>query len=205
VVGVEIVGFVAYWLLTVAVVWLPAFLTQAFGYTPVQAGWIMMLVSLGQIVLLPGISSVSDGLKRRGVSSRIAGGWIACSGTVAAGLIVILMSLSTGSVPVIICTVVAFSLCNVMFVLGPVLVSEVTPVSQRGATLGVVNAITTLAGPFAPAVMGLVVDAGAGTPAGIRKALLLAIAGAFARFLLIDPEADRARNAPSLRMEPSSV
>jgi hypothetical protein len=206
---VEIVGFVAYWLLTVAVVWLPAFLTQAFGYTPVQAGWIMMLVSLGQIVLLPGISSVSDGLKRRGVSSRIAGGWIACSGTVAAGLIVILMSLSTGSVPVIICTVVAFSLCNVMFVLGPVLVSEVTPVSQRGATLGVVNAITTLAGPFAPAVMGLVVDAGAGTPAGIRKALLLAgvlaIAGAFARFLLIDPEADRARNAPSLRMEPSSV
>jgi MFS family permease len=209
VVGVEIVGFVAYWLLTVAVVWLPAFLTQAFGYTPVQAGWIMMLVSLGQIVLLPSISSVSDGLKRRSVSSRIAGGWIACSSTVAAGLIVILMSLSTGSVPVIICTVVAFSLCNVMFVLGPVLVSEVTPVSQRGATLGMVNAITTLAGPFAPAVMGLVVDAGAGTPDGIRKALLLAgvlaIVGAFAGFLLIDPEADRARNAPSLRMEPSSV
>ncbi|MBQ0821739.1 MFS transporter [Microvirga sp. HBU67558] len=32
VVGVEIVGFSAYWLLTIAIVWLPAFLHQAFGY-----------------------------------------------------------------------------------------------------------------------------------------------------------------------------
>jgi len=204
-VGVEIVGFVAYWLLTVVVVWLPAFLTQAFGYTPVQAGWIMMLVSLGQIVLLPGISSLSDGLKRRDVSSRIACGSIACTSTLAAGLIVVLLSQSAGSVPIIVCTVVAFSLCNVMFVLGPVLVAEVTPVSQRGATLGMFNAITTLAGPFAPAAMGLVVDAGAGTSDGVRKALLLAgtlvVMGALTGFFLVDPEADRARTLPDPRTE----
>ncbi|MCD6070193.1 MAG: transporter [Microvirga sp.] len=204
IVGVEIVGFVAYWLLTVAVVWLPAFLTRAFGYTLVQAGWIMMLVSLAQIIILPGVSSLSDGLKRRGVASRIACGWIACTSTLAAGLLVILLSQSAGSVPIIVCTVIAFSLCNVMFVLGPVLVAEVTPVTQRGATLGMVNAITTLAGPFAPAVMGLVADTGAGTSDGIRNALLLAgvivILGALAGFFLIDPEADRPAQSPDPRL-----
>lgn len=198
VIGVEIVGFVAYWLLTIAVVWLPAFLTQAFGYTPIQAGWIVMVMSLCQIILLPGISILSDNLKRRGVSSRIACGSIACASTLAAGLIITLMSQSTGSVPIIVCTVVAFSLGNVMFVLGPVLVAEVTPVAQRGATLGMVNAITTLAGPFAPAVMGLVVDGATTTSDGIRKALLLAgilvLMGALAGFFLIDPETDLARN-----------
>jgi MFS family permease len=204
IVGVEIVGFVAYWLLTVAVVWLPAFLTRAFGYTLVQAGWIMMLVSLAQIIILPGISSLSDGLKRRGVASRIACGWIACTSTLAAGLLVILLSQSAGSVPIIVCTVIAFSLCNVMFVLGPVLVAEVTPVTQRGATLGMVNTITTLAGPFAPAVMGLVADTGAGTSDGIRNALLLAgvivILGSLAGFFLIDPEADRPAHSPDPRL-----
>ncbi|WP_247654434.1 MULTISPECIES: MFS transporter [Microvirga] len=168
-----------------------------------------MLVSLCQIILLPGVSSLSDGLKRRGVSSRIAGGWVACAAVLASGLMVILMSLSTGSVLVIVCTVVAFSLCNVMFVLGPVLVADVTPVARRGAALGMINAITTLAGPFAPTVMGVMVDASAGTPEGTRNALLLsgllAVVGASAGFVLIDPEADRARDAPSLRMERSSA
>jgi ACS family D-galactonate transporter-like MFS transporter len=85
-------SFAAYWLLTLAVVWLPAFLTQAFGYTAIQAGWIMMLVSLGQIVLLPAISSLSDRLKRRGVSSRLAYGSIACAATLVVGLITIVLS-----------------------------------------------------------------------------------------------------------------
>ncbi|SCX82062.1 MFS transporter [Microvirga guangxiensis] len=198
VVGVQVVGFCAYWLLTLAVVWLPAFLTQAYGYTPAQAGWIMMLVSLGQIVLLPGISILSDGLKRRGASSRLACGSVACASTLAAGLIVILLAQSEGSLGVIVCTVIAFSLCNVMFVLGPVLVAEVTPVERRGAVLGVTNAITTLAGPLAPVVTGMMVDVGAHPADGVRTALLIAgalvILGALVGFVLIDPEADRVGN-----------
>ena len=200
VIGVQVTGFCAYWLLTLAVVWLPAFLTQAFGYTPAQAGWIMLLVSLGQIVLLPGVSFLSDALKRRGVPSRLACGSLACASTLAAGLIIILLARSEGSLAIIVCTLVAFSLCNVMFVLGPVLVAEVAPVGQRGAVLGVTNAITTLAGPLAPVVTGAVIDIGAHPADGVRTALLiaggLAILGSMAGFALIDPEADRARNPP---------
>jgi len=197
VVGVLIVGFVAYWLLTLAVVWLPAFLGQAFGYSPTQAGWIMMLVSLAQIVLLPAVSALSDGLKRRGVSSRHACGSIACAATLAAGLVTILLSRSEGSLPVIACTVIAFSLGNVIFVLGPVLVAEVAPAGKRGAALGIVNAVTTLAGPLAPTVTGMILDVGVGMD-GVRHALLLAgsfvVLGAIAGFVLIDPEADGSRD-----------
>lgn len=200
VVGVQVVGFCAYWLLTLAVVWLPAFLTEAFGYTPVQAGWIMMLVSLGQIVLLPGVSALSDSLKRRGVPSRLACGSVACASTLAAGLIIILLARSEGSLLIIVCTMIAFSLCNVMFVLGPVLIAEVTPVEWRGSVLGVTNAITTLAGPLAPVVTGVMVDVGTHPADGVRTALLMAggltILGALAGMVLIDPEADRASHPP---------
>jgi MFS family permease len=206
VIGVQIVGFSAYWLLTLAVVWLPAFLTQAFGYTQIQAGWIMLLVSVAQIVLLPGVSILSDGLKQRGFPSRLACGRVACASTLAAGFIIILLAHSEGSVPIIICTVIAFSLCNVMFVLGPVLIAEVTPVEQRGAVLGVTNAVTTLAGPLAPAVTGLIVDVGAHTADGIRTALLLAgglvIFGTLVGSALIDSKTDRAGNPPNVQGEP---
>jgi MFS family permease len=195
VIGIQVVGFFCYWLLTVAVVWLPAILNQAFGYTLAQAGWIMVLVALSQIVLLPLVSSISDGLQQHGVSSRLACGWVACASTVAAGLLTILLSQSGGSTATILCAVLAFSLCNVIFVLAPCLLAEVTPIRQRGAILGVNTAITTLAGPLAPAVMGMVVDAGTNPAAGFRAALFLAgalvIAGGLSGFFLIDPESDR--------------
>jgi hypothetical protein len=43
----------------------PTFLNEAFGYSPLQAGWIITLVSLCQIVLLPSICALSEGLERR--------------------------------------------------------------------------------------------------------------------------------------------
>lgn len=196
VIGVQVVGFFAYWLLTVAVVWLPAVLSQAFGYTPAQAGWIMLLVALGQIVLLPIVSALSDRLQQHGVSSQRAHGWVACTSAVSAGLLTILLSQSGGSVVTILYTVLAFSLCNVIFVLAPCLLAEVTPVRQRGAVLGVNTAITTLAGPLAPAVMGLVIDVAVSPAAGFRTALLLGgilvLAGGLSGFFLINPDADRA-------------
>lgn len=54
----------------------------------------MILVSLGQMVVLPGVSILSDSLKRGGASSRKATGSLACASTFAAGLIIILMAQS---------------------------------------------------------------------------------------------------------------
>jgi MFS family permease len=148
-------------------------------------------------VLLPTVSALSEHLQRRGAPSRLACGWIGAACAFTAGLLTILLSQTTASLLAIACTVLAFSLGNVMFVLGPVLIAEVTPVEQRGATLGVSNAVTTLAGPLAPTVMGVMVDASATPANGFRTAFMIAgflvTSGALAGVLLIDPERDRAK------------
>jgi MFS family permease len=197
--GVLIVGFSAYWLMTLAIVWLPTFLTAAFGYTPIQAGWIMTLVSLSQILILPAVSALSERLRRRGAASRHACGWVASACTLAAGLLTILLSQAVASPAAVACTLAAFSLGNVIFVLGPVVIAEIAPVDQRGAALGVSNAVTTLAGPLAPTVMGVMVDVSVTAADGLRTAFMVAgtlvALGAIAGFLLIDPEGERLRSA----------
>jgi MFS family permease len=156
-------------------------------------------------VLLPAISALSDQLQQRSISSRLACGWIACASTVAAGVLTLLLSQSEGSIAPILCTALAFSLCNVILVLAPGLLAEVTPIRQRGAILGINTAIVTLAGPLAPVVMGAAVDIGANPALGYRAALVLAgalvIVGGLSGFFLIDPEADRVSLMRSLRSD----
>ena len=96
-------------LLTLAVVWLPAYLTRGAGYTPTQAGWIVTLPALCQIVFQPIICAFSERLTRRGTSSRIARGGIACAGLFVAGVLTVLLPRATGSVLPIVCTAIAFS------------------------------------------------------------------------------------------------
>jgi MFS transporter, ACS family, D-galactonate transporter len=92
---------------------------------------------------------------------------------------------------------IGFSVGSVIFVLGHVLVAEVTPAAQRGAMLGMVNAVATLAGPLAPVVMGLTVDVGSNAGTGFRTGFqivgCLVISGALAALVLMNPEADLAR------------
>lgn len=45
-IGQVMVAFAAYWLLIIAVVWLPAYLTKSAGYTQTEVGWIVTLPAL---------------------------------------------------------------------------------------------------------------------------------------------------------------
>ena len=53
---------------------------------------------------------------------------------------------------------IGISLPTVILALIPPIVSEYTPASQRSAILGIGQAVVTLAGVVAPAVMGHVID-----------------------------------------------
>ncbi len=79
------------------------------------------------------------------------------------------------------------------------MVAELTPPPQRGAMLGINNAIVTLAGPLAPVCMGLIIDAGVSVADGFRVAFLVAggvmTLGSLVGLMLINPEADRNRLA----------
>ena len=208
VIGVLIAGFCAYWALTLAIVWLPAYLVKGAGFTPGAASWIVALPSLTQIVLSPGIGFWSQRLLARGHKSRNARGLLGGACVALAGIaMVCLPQVSTAPLQIVL-VMVAFASGSVIYTLGPALIGEISPVGQRGAMLGISNAFYTLAGLLAPWIMGKIVDVGANPQAGFGTGFefagLLIAGGGLAAMLLIDPEADLARfNADALPNEPA--
>ena len=195
--GVLIAGFAGYWAVALSFVWLPSFLVKAGGYTLAQTSFIVGLPSLLQIIMCPGVGYFSQKLLARGVSSRVARG-VVCSGSVLiAGLCMILLSTSPNTFVEAALVMIAFTFATFIFTLGPPLIGEITPVRQRGAMLGINNAIFTMAGLVAPWFMGKAIDAGVDAASGFRSGFLvagalIAVGGALA-MILINPEHDLAR------------
>jgi MFS family permease len=196
-VGVLFAGFAAYWALTLAVVWLPAFLTRAAGYSATQVGWIVVLPSFLQIFSSPASGYISQWLRTHGVTSRVSRGLLGGGCVTVAGVALILLSQATSAFVQIPLVMVAFAIGSVIYTLGPPLVGEISPVHQRGAALGISNALFTLAGLVAPWAMGHIVDVGANPAEGFRNGFLLGgaiiTAGGVLAMLLINPESDLAR------------
>lgn len=196
-IGVILASFAAYWAATLAVIWLPSFLVKAGGYSPAATGWIVMLPPMLQICLSPTLGFVSERLRERGVSSRVARGVLSSGCVVVGGIAMILLSKSTGEFEQIPLVMISFAVAAVAFALGPPLIGEISPVKQRGAMLGISNGTFTLAGLVAPWLMGHMVDVGANPAAGFRDGflfagLLITAGGAIAMFL-IHPASDLAR------------
>ena len=198
-IGCVLTGFSAYWLLAVALVWLPAYLQKGLGYSPTQAGWIVALPPLCQIILMPSICRLSEVWKSRGAPSRLSRGLVSSVSLLLAGCMTVVLTLSLGPVLTVLCTSLAFSVGNLIFCLGPVVIAELTPFPQRGAMLGINNALITLAGPLAPVCTGLIIDAAESTADGFRLAFLVAgcvaTIGSLVGLVLIDPEDDLNRLA----------
>ena len=197
-IGVFLTGIAGYWGVALSLVWLPAFLIKAGGYTPTQTSFIVGLPSTLQIFLLPTIAYVSQVLLTRGLSSRVSRGFV-CSGCVlVAGIALILLSNSSNAIAQGILVVIAFTLVTPIFTLGPPLIGEIAPVHQRGAMLGINNAIFTTAGLVAPWAFGKIVDlSGADAALGFRNGFfysgMLVAVGAAIGLLLIHPERDLLR------------
>jgi MFS family permease len=91
----------------------------------------------------------------------------------------------------------AFGIGAVIYSLGPPLLSEITPVQQRGAILGLSNAVFSLAGLIAPWLTGHIVDIGLDPAEGFRQGFLvggcLICVGGLIAAVLIKPASDLAR------------
>lgn len=87
-----------------------------------------------------------------------------------------------------------------MFALGQTLASEITPVSQRGAVLGLAVGITTLAGVIAPTVMGDLVESAptalTGYNQGFEVFAVLCLLASVVGALMIRPARDAQRLNP---------
>jgi MFS family permease len=197
--GVTIGGFAAYWAIALAIVWLPAFLVKACGYTPTQTGWIVVAPSVLQLVAIPGAGFLSQKLLGRGIESRISRGLFASGCIVLAGASMVLLSQSYIPVLQIPLVMLAVGIGAVIYSLGPPLISEITPVQQRGAMLGLSNAAFSTAGLIAPWLTGHIVDVGLDPAAGFRQGFLfggcLICVGGLVAAVLIKPASDLARFA----------
>ncbi|HKV13555.1 MAG TPA: MFS transporter [Reyranella sp.] len=196
-IGVELAGFAAYWALALAVVWLPSFLIKAGGYSPTTTGWILVLPPMLQVVLSPTIGFISEKLRLRGVSSRVSRGLIATGCVTLSGIAMMLLSQSSDRIEQIPLVMVSFAVCSVVYALGPPLIGEISPLRQRGAMLGISNALFSTAGLVAPWLMGHIVDVGLDPAQGFRDGFmyagLLIVAGGVISMILIHPASDLAR------------
>jgi MFS transporter, ACS family, D-galactonate transporter len=199
VIGTQIEGFCAYWLLAAAVLWLPAYLAERFGLGLQAVGYILILPALCQIIVVPAICGVSQWLVQRGMSSRAARGRLAGLSVILAGCTAGLLPLLPGTALPILCVAIAFSVGTVIFVLGQVMVAEVAPPSQRGVALGTTNALITLGGPFASILLGIFADHGTSAATGFGAGFIvvgtIVCLGGIVGLVLVDPESDRGRLA----------
>ncbi|AJG19682.1 MFS transporter [Cupriavidus basilensis] len=191
--------FVSYWGLALTLTWLPAYLQKGLGYGAVESGRLYAgLIATSLPISVAGSWLVRQ-LLARGVSSRTARGRVAATVVAIGGVACMLVWLG-GLPPLWRAALIGLTLglTQIMYAVGPAILAEVVPVSQRGGILAIDNSIASFAGVLAPLVTGFLVQGMTGSQgyeAGFAICGLLMVAGALAGAVAIDP----ARAALSVR------
>jgi len=199
IVAVACAGFAAYWGLALGLTWFPSYLISGLGLgEKIGRNLTVLPWIFGSLVVLTG-GYISQHLKSKGVSSRACRGALAGATMVIGGCVLPLVG-SMPSTPLKIAVLVFGSaIGSAIYVVIPMVVSELTPQSQRAAMLAIVNSVITLAGVLAPLIMGEMVQHAATPVAGFETGYVvfgvLLLAGGLIALLFVRPEADRKRLA----------
>ena len=201
VIGVIVLHFVAFWGLALTLTWLPAYFQKGLGYSAIDSGRMFALVVLLSAPISLGASWWSQRMLKRGASSR-SGRAVLCAILLIAGggLFFLLSSFGFSPFQKAIIVAVASGLTPVIYSLGPAMMAEVTPISQRGGMIAIENSVASLAGVFAPVVTGRLVEfTGTSAVQGYEKGFLvsgaLLIAGGIIGLVLTNPEKSISRRA----------
>jgi hypothetical protein len=203
-------GFASYWGLALGLTWFTSYLVSGLGYSQ-QLGGNLTIVPwiFGMFVVLGG-GWISQRLKKAGVSSRLCRGAFAASTVVLGGSILLFVSSMPTPELKLALVVVGTAIGSTIYVVLPMIVSELTPQPQRAAVLAITTSIVTLAGVIAPFAMGAVVQNAATPLAGYERGYMilgcLLLAGGLIGVLFIRPETDRKRLAArtvSLPLQPA--
>jgi MFS transporter, ACS family, D-galactonate transporter len=201
-------NFGAYWALTLAIIWQGSFLIKGLGFTQQQIGLLAALPPAVSVVVVVAGGWLSQRLLARGVSSRVArgvfGGICVALGGVA---LLVMPSMPTDALKIAM-TITATALPSIIYVIAPAVISEITPVAQRGALLAVGTAVGTSAGLLAPYIMGSVVERAAtpldGFNTGYVICGLIMLAGGIIGMALMRPEQEVLRFGGGPRLAPAS-
>jgi ACS family D-galactonate transporter-like MFS transporter len=194
--------FGAYWGLSLAIAWQATFLIKGLGLAQGSIGLLSALPSSVSVVVVIAAGWYSQHLLARGVSSRMARGVLggACVGL---GGIALLIMPHMPTIPLkIAMTTIGIALPSVIYVFSHAVVSEVTPVAQRGALLSIGNAVGTSAGLLAPYIMGSVIETAAtpldGFNTGYVICGIIMLIGGMIGMALMHPEREATRWAPEM-------
>ena len=196
-IGCTLATFGAYWALSLGLTWFTPFIVKGLGFSQKEAGWISILpwVFGAAVVLLTGW--VSQTMMANGFSTRSARGVLGAVPLIVGGSILATIPYVEPGALQIALLVAGSGLSGSIYVVCAPMISEFTPVSQRGAVISIYGAIYTLAGILAPAVMGSMIQRASslleGYMAGFTiNAVILIASGLFGLFLLW-PNTERAR------------
>lgn len=200
--------FGAYWALTLAITWQGSFLIKGLGFAQGQIGLLAALPPAVSVVVVVAGGWFSQRLLARGVSSRLARGMF---GSVSVGLggvaLLIMPSMPTDALKIGM-TIIAAALPSIIYVIVPAVISEITPVAQRGALLAISNAVGTSAGLLAPYIMGSVIEKAATPLDGFNMGYLicgaLMLIGGIIGMALMRPEQEALRFGGGPRLAPVS-
>ncbi|MER5959014.1 MFS transporter [Streptomyces longhuiensis] len=192
-------GFAAYSTIALMLTWLPAYLEDVDGFSEQHAGSFLAVPRAVAVVLELAVPVLADRWMRRGASRRAARAGTAAVILVVAGaaLAAALLPGSGGGPLHLALFTVAFSVPSIVFIFSALIVVDISPVGQRGATLGIGTAVMTSAGVIAPALMGALTglfdDPGVGYRVGFLVPALAMILGGIAVALWVHPERDAER------------
>jgi predicted MFS family arabinose efflux permease len=157
-IGCSLSTFGAYWVMSVALTWLTPFIVKGLGYSQSTAGWISILPWVEGTTVLIGTALLSEYLMARGVSSRLARGVLGGVPLILAGVLLSTIPFVGNSAAKIALLILGSGLCGAIYVVSPPMLSEITPVKQRGAIISIYSAIFNLAGIISPVVMGSIIQ-----------------------------------------------
>jgi MFS family permease len=192
-------SFAANWGLSQALSWQGAFLIKGLGLPQSSIGLLGALPAVAAVLVVIAAGWYSQRLLARGVSSRMARGLLGGISVALGGAALAVMPFVPGIPAKIALTTIGIALPSVIHVIAHTVVSELTPVAQRGALLAIGTAVGTSAGLLAPFVTGSVIETAAtpldGFNTGFMICGIIMLAGGLVGMALVRPDRDAPRRA----------
>jgi len=192
-------GFASYWGLALGLTWFTSYLVGGLGYSQKVGGNLSILPWVfGLVVVMTG-GYISQRLKSNGVSSRLCRGVLAAATVTLGGVALPFIAQVSAPETKIALLVFGAAVGSTIYVVLPMIVSELTPQPQRAGMLAITTSVVTFAGVLAPLIMGSMIENAATPLAGYEQGYtilgVLLIVGGIIGLLFIRPEADRKRLA----------
>jgi MFS transporter, ACS family, D-galactonate transporter len=195
-------AFGANWGLSQALSWQGAFLIKGLGLAQGSIGLLGALPPGASVVAMIAAGWYSQRLLARGLSSRVARGFLGGGCVALGGAALTLMPYVPGISVKIALTTIGLALPSVIYVINNAVVGEITPTAQRGALLAIGTAVSTSGGLLAPYVTGSLVENAATPLAGFYTGFIICgvilLVGGTIGMALIRPEREARRWASEM-------